>query len=75
MIKYKPKISELKKFRNILQKTIPLEDDSINSAVKMMSTLMLEVPILCKAININPFDQPAVEKVKLRTKKLLTKYV
>ena len=30
MIKYKPKISELKKFRNILQKSIPHEDDSIN---------------------------------------------
>ena len=29
MIKYKPKISELKKFRNILQKSIPHEDDSI----------------------------------------------
>ena len=31
MIKYKPKISELKKFRNILQKSIPHEDDSINN--------------------------------------------
>ena len=27
MIKYKPKISELKKFRNILQKSIPHEDE------------------------------------------------
>ena len=54
---------------------IYLENDNINSAVELMATLMLEVPILCKAINVNPFDQPAVEKVKLRTKKLLNKYV
>ena len=63
---------ELKISKSII---IDLENDNINSAVELMATLMLEVPILCKAINVNPFDQPAVEKVKLRTKKLLNKYV
>tara|TARA_B100001027_G_C16122022_1_gene265337 strand:- start:155 stop:682 length:528 start_codon:yes stop_codon:yes gene_type:complete len=52
-------------------RVIYLKDDSIDSAIKLMATLMLEVPILCKALNINAFDQPEVEKVKLRTKKLL----
>ena len=56
-------------------RVIYLDDDSLDSTVKLMATLMLEVSILCKANNINPFNQPAVEKVKLRTKKLLNKYV
>ena len=38
-----------------------------------MSFFMLEVSILGKVIGINPFDQPAVEKVKVLTKKLLSK--
>ena len=40
-----------------------------------MATLMIEVTVLCKAMNINPFDQPKVEKVKSRTKLLLNKNV
>ena len=36
-----------------------------------MSYLMLEVAILGKYLGINPFNQPAVEKVKTLTKKLL----
>ena len=38
-----------------------------------MSFFMLEVSFLGKYLGINPFDQPAVEKVKLLTKKLLMK--
>ena len=52
---------------------IYLDDDSLYPAVKLMSFLMLEVAILGKFIGINPFNQPAVEKVKVLTKKLLIK--
>ena len=38
-----------------------------------MSFLMLEVAILGRILGINPFNQPAVEKVKILTKKLLNK--
>ena len=38
-----------------------------------MSFFMLEVAFLGKYLGINPFDQPAVEKVKLLTKKILIK--
>ena len=38
-----------------------------------MAFFMLEVPVIGKLLRINPFDQPAVEKVKVLTKKLLSK--
>lgn len=52
---------------------IYLDDDSLYPAVKLMAFLMLEVPVIGKLLRINPFDQPAVEKVKVLTKKLLSK--
>ena len=53
---------------------IYLEDDSLYPAIKLMSFLMLEVSTLGLALGINPFDQPAVERVKILTKKNLNKY-
>ena len=50
-----------------------LDDDGLYSAIKLMSYLMLEVTLLGKYLGVNPFDQPAVERVKLLTKKLLIK--
>ena len=64
-------IMELKKL-NIPVRIIYLEDDSLKSAISLMTTLMIEVAILCKTLNMNPYDQPAVEKVKTAIKKLLT---
>ena len=52
---------------------IYLDDDSLYPAVKLMAFFMLEVPVIGKLLRINPFDQPAVEKVKVLTKKLLSK--
>ena len=52
---------------------IYLDDDGLYPAIKLMSFFMLEVSFLGKYLGINPFDQPAVEKVKLLTKKLLMK--
>ena len=53
---------------------IYLDDDSLYPTVKLMSYLMLEVSILGKLIGVDPFNQPAVEKVKILTKKLLFKH-
>ncbi|MBF96190.1 MAG: Glucose-6-phosphate isomerase [Alphaproteobacteria bacterium MarineAlpha9_Bin4] len=52
---------------------IYLDDDGLYPTIKLMSFLMLEVAMLGKLDGINPFDQPAVEKSKLSTKKLLNK--
>ena len=40
---------------------------------KLFSYFILETIILGKLVNLNPFDQPAVEQVKIDTKKLLDK--
>ena len=54
-------------------RVIYLDDDGLYPAIKLMSFFMLEVAFLGKYLGVNPFDQPAVEKVKLLTKKLLIK--
>ena len=59
---------------HLTQRIIYLEDDSLYPAIKLMSFLMLEVATLGLSLGINPFDQPAVERVKILTKKNLNKY-
>ena len=54
-------------------RVIYLDSDSLYPAIKLMSYFMLEVAVLGKQLDINPFNQPAVEKVKLLTKKILKK--
>jgi len=39
---------------------------------ELFSYFILETVIVGKLININPFDQPAVEQVKTFTKKMLS---
>mgnify|MGYP001165247606 CR=1 FL=1 len=63
---------ELKK-SGIPVRIIYLENDKADSAINLMTTLLLEVALIGKLIGINPFNQPAVEKVKLRIKKILNK--
>ena len=50
---------------------IYMNDDKEESVIKLMTSFILEVSLIGKLIGINPFDQPAVEKVKLRVKKNL----
>ena len=39
---------------------------------ELFSFFMLETAILGKLLGINPFDQPAVEQVKIDTKRILS---
>ena len=39
---------------------------------KLFSYFMLEIIIIGKLTKINPYDQPAVEQIKVYTKKLLS---
>ena len=41
---------------------------------ELFSFFILETILIGKALNINPFDQPAVELIKKETKKLLVNY-
>ena len=58
-------------------KNIPYQEFTINkkneeSLGELFSYFMLETVLLGRLLNINPFDQPAVEQVKILTKKLLS---
>ncbi len=53
---------------------IYIEDDQEESVIKLMTLFLLEVSLIGKLIGINPFNQPAVEKVKFRIKKNLKQY-
>jgi glucose-6-phosphate isomerase len=39
---------------------------------QLFSYFIIETVIVGKMLNLNPFDQPAVEQVKITTKKLLS---
>jgi len=48
-----------------------INDFSENALGEFFSYFMLETAIIGKLLNINPFNQPAVEQIKINTKKLL----
>jgi len=59
------------------KKNIPFREFKINKVNEetlgeLFSYFMIETALIGKIININPFDQPAVEEVKILTKKYLS---
>ena len=44
----------------------------IQSFISLLVYSMLETAILCKALDLNPFNQPAVEAIKKETYSLLS---
>lgn len=72
------KIAQKKAFLTILKKKkIPFRElvikDKTEEAIgELLSLFMIEIAMVGKTININPFIQPAVEELKVVTKKLLT---
>ena len=73
----KIKDAQKKAFINVLKKNeIPFREFTIKNFSEktlgeLFSYFMLETSIIGKLSNINPFNQPAVEKVKILTKKFL----
>lgn len=71
------KLAQKDAFVGILKKNkIPFREFKIKefseqTLGELFSYFMLETAIIGRLANINPFDQPAVEQVKVRTKKLL----
>ena len=58
-------------------KNIPYQEFIINkkneeTLGKLFSYFIIETILIAKMLDINPFDQPAVEEVKILTKKYLT---
>ena len=58
-------------YKNIPYRTIHVKNYSESSLGELFSYFILEVAICGKTLSLNPFDQPAVEKVKKLTKKYL----
>ena len=69
--------AQSKSVKNIFKsKKIPFREINFkkrneNELGKIFIFFVLETIILSRMMNVNPFDQPAVEKVKIETKKLL----
>ncbi|MDA9619027.1 glucose-6-phosphate isomerase [Candidatus Pelagibacter bacterium] len=63
--------------KSFLKKTIPFREFELKKANeevlgKLFSFFIIETIIVGKLLKINPFNQPAVEQVKIYTKKYLT---
>lgn len=63
--------------KSLIRKKIPFREFSIlenneETLGQIFSFFILETVIIGKILNINPFDQPAVEQVKIDTKKILS---
>ena len=73
----KIKLAQKNAFLSILKKNkIPFREFKIRNLSEevlgeLFAYFILETSIIGKTININPFDQPAVEQVKTNTKKIL----
>ena len=65
-------IETLKKNR-ISFREFKLKKDNVETLGQLFSYFILETILIGKLTNINPFNQPAVEQVKVFTKKYLLK--
>ena len=62
---------------SLIKNGMPFREFKINNNKEevlgqLFSYFIIETVILGKLLNINPFDQPAVEQVKVYTKQFLT---
>ena len=59
------------KLRKIPFRQITFNDKNESELGEIFTFFVLETILLSRLMNINPFDQPAVEQVKIETKKIL----
>ena len=59
------------KLKQIPFRQITFNEKNENKLGEIFTFFVLETILLARLMNINPFDQPAVEQVKIETKKLL----
>ena len=70
--------AQMKATENVFKKKkIPFRTFEINkrdekTLGELFCFFMLETILIGKCLNINPFDQPAVELIKTQTRKILT---
>ena len=59
------------KMKQIPFRQITFNEKNENKLGEIFTFFVLETILLARLMNINPFDQPAVEQVKIETKKFL----
>ena len=67
----KDSLIQILKKQNMPYREIKVKNDNEETLGELFSYFILETIITAKLANINPFNQPAVEKVKVITKKLI----
>ena len=74
-IKYSQYSATLKVFRNrnIPFRTFEIKQKNEETLGELFTFFILETILLGRAMNINPYDQPAVELIKTETSKTLKK--
>ena len=56
---------------SVIPKILAIFDPKIFPTAKLFCFFIIETILIAKALNINPFDQPAVEFIKKETKNIL----
>ena len=64
-------LKRFSKKKNIPFRSFVIEKRNEEILGELFTFFILETILLGKAMNINPFDQPAVELIKIDTKKFL----
>ena len=64
-------VKNIFKAKKIPFRQITFSRESESELGKIYTFFVLETILLARLMNINPFDQPAVEQVKIETKKIL----
>ena len=64
-------VKKIFKIKKIPFRLITFTKKNENELGKIFTFFVLETILLSRLMNINPFDQPAVEQVKVETKKFL----
>ena len=69
-IKYSQFLATLKVFKEkkIPHRSFIIENRSEETLGELFSFFILETILLCRAMGVNPFNQPAVELIKTNTK-------
>ena len=71
MLSQKNAFIEVLKLKKIPYREILIDELDENTLGKLFLQFIFETIFIAKIMKINPFDQPAVENVKILTKKIL----
>ena len=61
------------KDRMMRSMTVVFNKESEEELGKVFTFFVLETILLARLMNVNPFDEPAVEKIKIETRKILSR--